>query len=249
MCTVYKADKSQRVGIRFFSSDDMQERGVPGDSKVGIVAMLADDSPAKDDLARGDRVVSIGGVSILSPIHCADTLRECEGFIKIGVLPPLPDFDISLETYEDAYKPLASPRQSIGAGKPILGAGGDENIRRAVRMNKGGSTPEARFVVSEATSGTRGASPASPWASLGGGHGTPLAGMAPLDLATAKQYNASHPESQSPRSLSGSLSARSRAAASAVLNSPRMAATAVVNTVKAPLETYRTIQELRKMGF
>ena len=48
--------------------------------------------PAAGKLKSGDRVLTIGGVHVKDGLHAALTLRESEGYIRIGYLPAPDNF-------------------------------------------------------------------------------------------------------------------------------------------------------------
>ena len=100
LVTLYKATQSQKVGIRFFSEDEARARGVTGLPTMGlragaIVEMVAAEGPMAGLVARGDRIISIDGVLIETPNQAAEVLRQSEGRVRIGVLPPLHAMDLS----------------------------------------------------------------------------------------------------------------------------------------------------------
>ena len=93
--------------------------------------MIADEGAASAaGLLRGDVISSIGGVPMEAPHHAAETLRQSEGYVHLGVLYPFASMDLSVEANES--KPIVSPRQSIGAGKPILGGSSEDRSRSCV---------------------------------------------------------------------------------------------------------------------
>ncbi|KOO22160.1 hypothetical protein Ctob_001127 [Chrysochromulina tobinii] len=99
-----QATQSQKVGIRFFSEEEARARGVTGLPTKGlraraivgaIVEMVVAEGPMADLVARGDRIISIDGVLIETPNQAAEVLRQSEGHVRIGVLPPLHAMDLS----------------------------------------------------------------------------------------------------------------------------------------------------------
>jgi hypothetical protein len=104
LVTLYKPTQSQKVGIRFFSEEEARARGVTGLPTKGlragaivgaIVEMVVAEGPMADLIARGDRIISIDGVLIETPNQAAEVLRQSEGHVRIGVLPPLHAMDLS----------------------------------------------------------------------------------------------------------------------------------------------------------
>jgi len=139
--TLYKPERSQKFGIRFFSYEETKERAAKPKGKAApkipmgaFVAMTAEDGAAHECFFRGERIVSIGGWPIEGPQHCAEVLRESEGYVRVGVLPPLPGFDVSMGDNEEVPpatpRDVPTPREQAGKGKPPLSARGEGDLQR-----------------------------------------------------------------------------------------------------------------------
>lgn len=177
--------------------------------------MIADEGAASAaGLLRGDVISSIGGVPMEAPHHAAETLRQSEGYVHLGVLYPFASMDLSVEANES--KPIVSPRQSIGAGKPILGGSSDGSaMRHSIKLGAGGDVVR----------------PGGPAEREGASARSRRRARGRLDLSSARR-SSSPASPESPRTLS----ARAKASGSAVLNSPRALAHGVADTVRAPFE-------------
>jgi len=144
---IYKSTRHQRCGVRFFRIEDARERGARTVQNA-IVAVVNEEGCAYKQLLRGDRVVSmqwtratmvavngtgrtVNNVIIQSPEHAAETLRHCEGYVTIGLLPPDPDMDLT-RTEDEVNQGVPLTTSPCRSGKPILSDNIEERVRQVV---------------------------------------------------------------------------------------------------------------------
>ena len=128
--TIYKAHKDERVGVSFFTPEEIAE--VTGNASDAILRDVDESLPAAKLLSKGDRVLSIASISLTSPMHAAAALREAEGYIHCTVLPAPPDFAARVLLAERMRH-----RHFKSADAIILGQGGEDAVaqREAAKLS------------------------------------------------------------------------------------------------------------------
>lgn len=127
--SVYKETADVRLGVSFYDPRDAVELGFT--EREAVVKAVAPGSVAADALHPGERIVTVGGVAVESPLHCVEALRGSAGYVRIGKGAAAADFAATALAQQ-----MASRRRMQRLDQPrILGSDSD---RGAVAL---GSSP------------------------------------------------------------------------------------------------------------